>query len=442
MLAVILSGMAAASIYSLCRYGKYGMHADDQDRREEDQTDTETQTEAADQADSSETKSSQETTGNTELLIHADTDRTIRVRILGNDSQAQTHQKVTAVSAGGMTVCRGRERTQVAPGEVWEIFAEELSLQNGTECMILEPAVGGTVTLPELTRSQKEPSYAGKMFLYPEDGGIALINEVTLEEYLCSVVSSEMPSDYPREALCAQAVCARTYALLCMEEGEEENTISDLDDSVSWQVYNNYRKNEASVEAVERTRGVILNCSEVLYYSTSCQTELRTDLGDDASFRRFLQEEPEDDAEYGSPWVRWSVSLSEQEILNHLNREYECDWERLDKMKVQRRTGDGQVQEMLFSDGKEEVLAEGEYRIRKLLSPENVSVILRDGEAVTGLQLLPSAYFCLDDRQEDSWHIMGGGYGHGRGMSQYGAAAMASEGADYREILEYYYGDE
>ena len=58
-----------------------------------------------------------------------------------------------------------------------------------------------------------------------------------------------------------------------------------------------------------------------------------------------------------------------------------------------------------------------------------------------GLRLLPSAYFYIDKNENHGWDIFGGGYGHGEGMSQYGAAAMAADGADYQSILAYYYGE-
>ena len=425
--------MTTVSIYSLYRYAEYGMQDSDHARREDDETEENGQMETA-------VSEQDQTTEYTELLTQADTDMTIRVRILGNDYQEQIHQKVTVTSADGIVVWRGREQSRIQAGDIWEISMEEIKAQNRTVCVILEPEQGGTITLPELVRSQKDPSYSGRMVLYPEEEGIALINEVNLEEYLCSVVSSEMPSDYPQEALCAQAVCARTYALQCMDRAKEESSISDLDDSVSFQVYNNYGKNEASVTAAKRTCGMILNCDEVLYYSTSCLTDQREDLDDEEAFRQFLMEEPEEDAEYGSPWVRWSVSVSEEEILENLEREYGCRWSQLEEMKVQNRSGNGQVQEMVFSGGGEEITAEGEYRIRKVLSAGTEQVILRDGKKVTGLKLLPSAYFFTEKSETNRWEIFGGGYGHGRGMSQYGAAAMAAKGADYREILMYYYG--
>ena len=59
---------------------------------------------------------------------------------------------------------------------------------------------------------KRQPSYRGHIELLRTADGIAVVNELPLEEYLYSVVPSEMPASYPLEALKAQAICARTYA--------------------------------------------------------------------------------------------------------------------------------------------------------------------------------------------------------------------------------------
>lgn len=373
------------------------------------------------------------------LLKKEDTHREIRVQILGDDYQEEVHPSVTVSSAQGLVADCDGEEMQIPAGERWEITAEELE-KDLEGCMTVKALEGGEVVLPKLSRSQPEPSYGGVLKLYSKENGICLVNEVDLEEYLYCVVSSEMPSDYPQEALRAQAVCARTYAFHCMEREENTDDYRDLDDSVSFQVYNNYQKTNASVTAVDETKGEILDCEEVLYYASSCLTEHRTDLDTEESFRQFLEEEPPTDAEYGSPWVRWSVTIFEEDILGRLEELYGCSWESLDRIRIEKRSGEGQVQKVVFSCQKEEIEAQGEYQIRKVLSPQKQSIHLRNGTEVQEMSLLPSAYFILEQTENRCWNISGGGYGHGKGMSQYGAAAMAEAGADYMEILEFYYG--
>ena len=83
-----------------------------------------------------------------------------------------------------------------------------------------------------------------------------------------------MPSGYPAEALKAQAVCARTYAVRQMGEQRLAGYGADVDDSVSFQVYNNIGRQSATDEAVDATRGVIMTYGgepiQAYFFSTSC----------------------------------------------------------------------------------------------------------------------------------------------------------------------------
>ncbi len=100
-----------------------------------------------------------------------------------------------------------------------------------------------------------------------------MVNTLPLEEYLCGVVPSEMPASYPEEALKAQAVCARTYASVQMQESKLEDLGAQVDDSVAFQVYQNSPEAESSTKAVENTAGKILLSDGApicaYYFSTS-----------------------------------------------------------------------------------------------------------------------------------------------------------------------------
>lgn len=116
----------------------------------------------------------------------------------------------------------------------------------------------GKLTLKNVGRSQGIPSYRGALELLDTEEGIIVINEVLLEEYLYSVVPSEMPSKYPGEALKAQAVCARTYAYGHMEHAGYPQYGAHVDDSTSYQVYNNILEQESTSAAVKETYGQLL----------------------------------------------------------------------------------------------------------------------------------------------------------------------------------------
>ena len=123
--------------------------------------------------------------------------------------------------------------------------------------------------------------------------GISCHQRAALEMYIRKVIPSEMPSSYPLEALKAQAVCARTYAVKQMEVLRMEDGIpADVDDSVSYQVYNNQPESERSRQAAEETRGQIMTENgelvDALYYSTSCGIRMDQDLSLEPVFASFL----------------------------------------------------------------------------------------------------------------------------------------------------------
>lgn len=101
-----------------------------------------------------------------------------------------------------------------------------------------------------------------------------LVNEVYLEEYLKRVVPSEMPASYEKEALKAQAVCARTYAWRQIMANGYKNYGAHVDDSTKYQVYNNVETSPNTDTAVNETYGKLITyegqVAEVYYFSTSC----------------------------------------------------------------------------------------------------------------------------------------------------------------------------
>ncbi len=396
--------------------------------------------------------------------------RTIRVCILTDDFSGEYHDDVILTCEKAFTIQLDGKRLKKR--KTYRVTASEL--REGQVLKITQDEKEPLV-VESLKRAEGHPKYAGTLWLYREVEGIVMVNELPLEEYLCGVVASEMPSDYPEEAQKAQAVCARTYACNCIrnargmnvQEGTENSSqeileevawstpAADLDDSVNYQVYNNYQATRQSREAVEATEGEILPLDEIQYYSTSCQSEQRADLNSDESFRDFLSQEPEAGSEYDSPWLRWEVTLPAQDILQALSGRYGWQADRIDEICVVKRAGNGQAQKLEVRCGDATRLIEGEYAIRQVLSPAQTTIRLRDGEENSGMRLLPSAFFWLEPvRVRESAETLGpeedvlpidkvvlhgGGYGHGIGMSQCGAAAMAKKGLDYREILEYYY---
>lgn len=160
-------------------------------------------------------------------------------------------------------------------GEEVVIDRESELFKYGRVTIWSDNVINNEIVLKSVSRSQGTPSYRGKIELICDEEGIIVVNELPLEEYLYSVVPSEMPSTYPSEALRAQAICARTYAYGHMEHAAYPEYGAHVDDSTTYQVYNNIVERESSTLAVKESYGQLLytddgNLTGTYYYSTSC----------------------------------------------------------------------------------------------------------------------------------------------------------------------------
>ena len=342
------------------------------------------------------------------------------------------------------------------------------------------------------------PVYRGSMEITRCEGGYQIINEVYLEQYLYSVITSEMPESFGLEALKAQAVCARSYALKRCGQGLYAQYGADLDDSVSSQTYNDWPETELAVQAVEGTRGVVLEeDGEIIsanYFSTSCG--MRADYADawlvgtgiagpaclmggreytapeygdlsvEENFRRFIADDGIEALEADAAWFRWSVTIPAAELenqisvvlaglgsayvtqLNGAGTEFvEDDGAGIGDLQavyVYDRASSGLIRSVLLQGSMKTVKVTGEYNIRRLLAPTDSTLVKTDGSTENKMSALPSAFWYADHQMGEDGTLIsvtfyGGGYGHGVGMSQVGAARLAAQGQDYEQILRHYY---
>ena len=107
---------------------------------------------------------------------------------------------------------------------------------------------------------------------YPE--GYGVVNELPLEQYLYGVVPSEMPASYERDALCTQAVCARSYACIQLMRGDYAALGAHVDDTTNYQVYRKQEEDPDTNLAVDDTVGEVVKyqgeVAETYFFSTSC----------------------------------------------------------------------------------------------------------------------------------------------------------------------------
>lgn len=416
--------------------------------------------------------------------------KNIRVLISNTEYTDYYHNEVIVTSDTDFTVAFGSQVKEYPAGE-------KISFRNGSEEMqdslvkIRSKEEEGKITISSIKRQSGSPSYRGTIELSRDDKGVLIINELPVEQYLYGVVPSEMPVSYEKEALKAQAICARAYAYRQMENDTYSKYGAHLDDSISSQVYNNVLEDERAIFAVDDTYGVVPchdgEVIEAFFFSTSCgttsnntsvwggnpqpylldtmETELNdiANLSDEASFQKFMNGQLGTGfIEEKEPFFRWTVAFTteqmEEAISNHLYERIQAmsenilvlnssgEYEKkaissvgaLNSIEVTKRGAGGIIEEMIIKGKEETVLVKGQTNARALFSPENVTITKQDGSTLTGWKSLPSAYFYIE-KTETGYMIHGGGFGHGVGMSQNGANDMAKLGYTSRDIIEHYY---
>lgn len=210
------------------------------------------------------------------LLAREEAMETIRVLLKNSDYQGIYHDRVELTCDTDYTVqilSAANSQETVTLHTAGERM--ELTVPKGARLVVKPTVRTGKMILTSIRRSQGIPAYRGSLELLWTEGGTVLINELPLEEYLYSVVPSEMPASYPQEALKAQAICARTYAYTHMQRAGYEALGAHVDDSSSYQVYNNILEQEEATAAVKATYGQLLvredgvTPAETYYYSTS-----------------------------------------------------------------------------------------------------------------------------------------------------------------------------
>lgn len=347
----------------------------------------------------------------------------IRVLLTTTDFASYYHPSVTVEADG--------EQTTWTPEEVAAAKDQRVRISAGEE----------GVKITSVQRQCGTPVYQGSLELRPGAGGILVINQLPLEEYLKSVVPSEMPASYDMEALKAQAICARTYAVKQREEHRLESLGADVDDSVNYQVYGNIAVQETSTEAVEETKGQVL-CQngepiEAYYFSTSAGVTSTDEIWGAEEAASWLKSVP-CSFDSDQPWSRWQVRIPwdvlQSAAAAHLGQEGAL----LD-VAVTKRQESGAVTGMNVVTEAGSFTLNEEYEIRQFLSPSGCMITEKNGAETEGGALLPSAYFDLTLNNGVSVTVTGRGYGHGVGMSQTAANEMAKQGYTCEEILDYFF---
>lgn len=333
--------------------------------------------------------------------------------------------------------------------------------------MIITPDEPEAITIRSIERSQGTPVYSGSLEIKGTPEGLVLVNDLFLEDYLTKVVPSEMPPSYEKEALKAQAVCARTYAYRQIQGNTYSQYGAHVDDSTNFQVYNNTSANDKSTQAVKETYGKMLFYEdkpiEAFYFSTSCGRTADagvwgTDSGkypylravevkeggkslgkeDNDGFESYIKREDVIAYDTSYPMFRWQTDLPADVASAQISGAGQ-----IQDMTVTDRGPGGIAGELTVIGTDGTVTIKGQSAIRSALGNPSLIITKKDGGTMTGSATLPSAFIAIEKRTgEDgslSFHIYGGGFGHGVGMSQNGAQGMAKTGKGYKQILDFFY---
>lgn len=298
--------------------------------------------------------------------------------------------------------------------------------------------------------------------------GVTVVQEIPLEEYLSSVIVSEMPSEAPLEALKAQAVAARGTALL-NSLTHHPGAPYDLCSKDHCQVYKGQSYvTELSKKAIRETRGEVLFFKDELVdsrFSTVCggiteefynvwggdrkeylrsQPDIIEGLGGyhqirtEEDAREFIDKLPNvacnpsfgskiDYLDYAHKLFRWEKTYKREELEKIIIKKTGTDIGTLLDIIPKRRGPSGRILTLVLNGTKGDLRLLSELEIRRALSPSH----------------LPSSNFYIEAEKESgipkNFKIKGAGWGHGVGMCQVGAIHRALLGKSYRDILKFYY---
>lgn len=340
-----------------------------------------------------------------------------------------------------------------------------------------------------------------------EEARLISINFVELESYLYGVVPNEISASWGIEALKAQAVAARTYAVSCIKPNVSYGY--DMDDNQNSQVYRGYiSEHPSTTKAVNETKGEKIyydnKLIQAFYHSTSGGSTENSENVWTAKLPYAVGVEDEFTNRSGSPYNEWTKSYQKSEIIKKLNDDGH-DVDDLYSIEITKVSDNNRVMECIFltdngeivyykenarlllglmsswfnigngsvvyftneytfdnkSDAEEKAVPSrggiidslsrdyNEEKVKAQVSLDSGSILNKyviDSNDTKKLKsekisvISSSGISTLKNNSSDSdYSFEGRGWGHGIGMSQYGAKQMAQEGYEYDEILKHYY---
>ena len=266
--------------------------------------------------------------------------------------------------------------------------------------------------------------YFGTIKVIPDKNGIEVINTLPIETYLVSVVQSEMPLSFQDEALKTQAVIARTYSYYFMGKyGSSRNF--DVDNTVGYQVYNGYNRKIKYekifrlMRVIKESRGLIIkydNRPIIAYFHSNSGGKLSSgkEYFGSSSDLPYLQAK-DDPYSTEMPGGKWNYTINYDDFKDT----FDVSSDLSDDMFV--KNDDGMIKSLKLGD---------------------MVFTAKELRRAIGYSKLKSERFRITfDNPENMILFEGLGFGHGVGLSQWGAENMARQGFKFDEIIKFYYPD-
>lgn len=268
------------------------------------------------------------------------------------------------------------------------------------------------------------PYYGSIVIHFPER--FLIVNEVSLEKYLEGVIVREMSYSWPKEALKAQTVAARSYALYetRSQRVRKVELLFDLYDDERSQVYVPKDSDKAVYDLVEETRGLVVVHDDDLVYTLYCSTC----GGHTEPAWEALDVYPKSQALSGvvcnfckeSKYYHWQAKFSMKDV--HKKLFPDAKNAKIRSISITKKSKGGHALEILVKTGIE-IKIHANLEFRRRLGPSQLKSTLFDSIIING----------------DWLEVKGRGWGHAAGMCQTGAKKMATDGWDFKRILQYYY---
>lgn len=296
-----------------------------------------------------------------------------------------------------------------------------------------KPLLVASLQSPTGLVSWENKKYQGELRLVTSSSqeSCDLVNYIPMESYITSLLSKEMNGTWPIEALKAQAVAARTYALHRIKRFnttglESHDELYHLESSEKDQVSGTYfDATPLTVQAAKETEGQVLlpksgKLSQIFFHSKCGGRTFRPDQVWGGVEEGYRQVDCPFCHKLGTK--EWKKKVSRYQLTNLVDRalqKYYAD--KIVSSDVRFLPDRADVSEIRLYDGDRFLMVKKSY-LRNL----------------SGREMLPSNYFTIkDDRQ--GINVAGRGYGHGVGLCQLGALELAKRGYNYKQILSFYF---